>query len=604
MSAPSEAFLSIAVREGFVPAEAVTQFSQSEAGLLTSAGIMTAAQRDIVESLLHPNDVVPGYELLSHLGHGGMGVVYRARQLAFDRVIALKTVLLGAQASQAALARFEQEARSLGRLVHPHLVTAYDFGRHQGRLYLAMEFVDGENASEWLARHVAVPETTAWGIIRQAAAGLAYAASAGVIHRDIKPANLLMTKPPAGFPLPKGLPLVKVADFGLALLAEDVDNRTRLTSDNATVGSPQYMAPEQLAGSRVDHRADIYALGATAYQFLTDRAPFEGLGVMQVFAQKLNADPPAASEFRGDLSPESQALLRDMMHRVPEQRLGDYDTVLQRIDAVLADLSGQTPTAMSALTAVIPKPVATDVLPTVAPPKSYRRLWSILAVNVALGLFLLAASFGPWFGASKPEPGPRDWLPTKWAIPCYNGKSLQGWRILRGTWIPAQDDGEGGRLLSGSDGVIGFPLTRPQGNQRRPLVGYQVLAVGHLHTSDAAELQFGIASTKNENTAQRYVLRMSKAMVQLGIRQADHGPLEKILAEQSIEADSELPHEFRLERHERDWFVMFDGAVLGSVPLPATPLRPEFLLAAEGKGIAWFSDIILEELGPAVSGSH
>lgn len=111
MTAPSDVFLSIAVREGFVPADAATQFGQSDAALLTSMGVLTAAQRDIVDSLMHPKDIVPGYELLSHLGHGGMGVVYRARQLAFDRIVALKTVLLGANASQSALARFEQEAR-------------------------------------------------------------------------------------------------------------------------------------------------------------------------------------------------------------------------------------------------------------------------------------------------------------------------------------------------------------------------------------------------------------------------------------------------------------------------------------------------------------
>ncbi len=596
MAASSEAFLSIAVREGFVPPDAATQFAQSDAGMLTSAGVMTAAQRDIVESLLHPNEIVPGYELLSHLGHGGMGVVYRARQLAFDRVIALKTVLLGAQASQAALSRFEQEARSLGRLVHPHLVTAYDFGRHHGRLYLAMEFVDGENAADWLARHVEVSEATAWGIIRQTAAGLAYAATAGVIHRDIKPANLLLTKPPAGFPLPKGLPLVKVADFGLALLAEDVDNRTRLTSDNATVGSPQYMAPEQLSGSRVDHRADIYALGATAYQFLTDRAPFEGLSVMQVFAQKLNADPPPASEFRDDLSPGSQVLLRDLMHRNPDQRLTDYDTVLQRIDAVLADLSGQTPVGMSAATAVIPKPEVTERLSRPIPPWPARRWW--LPVVAILGVLMLVqtASYLEFYRKTSALPGPRAWQPTEWAVPCYNGRSLQGWRVVSGNWIPGQDDGEGGRTLTGANGAIGYPLLRPEGNSRRPLVGYQIIAVANVHTADAAELQFGLVTAKDLSATPRYVIRLLKDRVQLGPRSVDHGPLSKIVAERAIEADGD--HELRLERHERDWFIVIDDVLLGSIPLSNDLLRPEFLLAAEGHGLVRFSDIILEELAP------
>lgn len=600
MSVPSDAFLSIAVREGFIPVDAATQFAQAGSGMLTTAGMMTAAQRDIVDSLMNPKDIVPGYELLSHLGHGGMGVVYRARQLAFDRVVALKTVLLGAGASQAALARFEQEARSLGRLTHPHLVTAYDFGRHQGRLYLAMEFVDGENTSEWLARHENVPEATVWGIIRQAAAGLAYAASAGVIHRDIKPANLLMTRPPAGFPLPKNLPLVKVADFGLALLAEEIDERTRLTSDGTTVGSPQYMAPEQLAGSRVDHRADIYGLGATAYQLLTDRAPFQGLAVMQVFAQKLNNDPPPASDFRTDLSPASRRLLRDMMHRDPEQRLADYDTVLQRIDTVLAELDGQTPAGMSNVTAVIDKPAASPLVDHVVPATPSRRFYGVIATVVGLLVLLFAASFAPWFNPAIPTPGPRTWQPTEWAVSCYNGKTLQGWRTIKGNWIPGQDDGEGGRLMTGSNGVIGYPLFRLDGKIRRSLTGYQVLSVANVHTADAAELQFGVANTTEMSTASRFVLRLIKGRAQLGTRASHHGPLTTIIAERELDNDAERDHELRLERQERDWYVSVDGSLLGSVPVPNVPVLPEFQLAAEGSGIARFGDIILEELAPAV----
>ncbi len=596
MSHPSEAFLSIAVREGFVTQEAATLFTNTSNGSPIAAGVLTAAQADIVETLLRPTEVIPGYELVSHLGHGGMGVVYRARQLAFDRIVALKTVLLGANASPSALARFEQEAKTIGRLVHPHLVTAYDFGRHQGRLFLAMEFVEGENGDEWLARHVGVSEATAWGVIRQAAAGLAYAASANVIHRDIKPANLLLTKPPPGYPLATGLPLVKVADFGLALLAEDTDSRTRLTNDNTTVGSPQYMAPEQLSGSRVDHRADIYALGATAYHLLTDRAPFEGLGLMQIFAQKLNNDPPPATDFRDHLSPGSVNLLRDLMYRDPEQRLGDYEIVLQRIDALLGEMTGKTPSMMTAVTAEIPRPAPTEIIPeTTLKPSRSRRRWigaSLIAIVAAAVMFGLWQAWQP----STTKPGPRDWKPTEWAIPCYDGKSLQGWRIISGTWIPNQDDGEGGRLLTGSKGAIGFPLLRTVGTSRQPLVGYQVLAVVNVHTADVAEIQFGFAAEKDAVTVPRYVLQLKKERAQLGTRSADDGALDIVLAEAPVASTETGFHELRVERQSRDWFIAVDDRLVGSIPVPNTPQRPEFVLAAEGPGVAWFSDIILEEL--------
>lgn len=601
MNNVSEAFLSIAVREGFVTQETAAQYSPSMVGSPAAAGIMSAAQIDIVETLLNPTEVVPGYELLSHLGHGGMGVVYRARQLAFDRIVALKTVLLGTHASPASLARFEQEAKTIGRLAHPHLVTAYDFGKHQGRLFLAMEFVEGENGDDWLARHVGVSEVIAWGIIRQAAAGLAYAASANVIHRDIKPANLLLAKPPPGYPLAAGLPLVKVADFGLALLSEDADNRTRLTSDNTTVGSPQYMAPEQLSGSRVDLRADIYALGATAYHFLTDRAPFEGLSLMQVFAQKLSTDPPPAARFRDDLSPGSAILLQELMQRDPAQRISDYETVLQRIDALIADLSGQTPNMMSAVTAEIPRVAVPEVAqPTVARGVLSRRGLIVAAGVVVLGV-IATAGYLARTNTAPAGPGPRDWQPTQWGTQCYNGKDLQGWRTVGGTWIPGQNDGEGGQVLAGSKGAVGYPLMRPAAaGKLQPLLGYRIVALADVHTAEAAELQFGLASEKDLTHATRCVVRLMKDRVQLGTRSADEGPLDEVLVEKPVSANDSGFHELRVERHSRDWFIAVDDTLIGSILVPNMPIRPEFLLAAEGKGTAWFSDILLEELAAPV----
>src|SRR5262249_28528733 len=147
-------------------------------------------------------------------------------------------------------------------------------GRHEGRLYFAMELVEGEDVEQRVEQRGPLDEATAWGLARQAASGLAHAAGFGIVHRDVKPANLLLVEPPAGFPLPHGLPLVKIADFGLAFLAEEAETRTRLTATNATVGSPHYMPPEQLEGASVDVRADIYALGATVYHMLAGQPPF------------------------------------------------------------------------------------------------------------------------------------------------------------------------------------------------------------------------------------------------------------------------------------------------------------------------------------------
>ena len=267
-SQPGRDFLSVASALALLSPEQVEKLTAEAASkqslpsqLALQKGLLNVTQIDIVETLLRPTEIIPGYEILGVLGQGGMGVVYRARQLNLKRIVALKTVLVTQMADEAALQRFEQEAQAVARLAHPHIIAAYDFGRHDGRLYFAMELVEGEDVHRLIARRGRLDERTAWGLVRQAAAGLAHAAQQGIVHRDIKPANLLLVEPPAGFPLPAGMPLVKIADFGLARLAAAADEATRLTSAGTAVGSPHYMPPEQLRGEPVDQRADVFALG-------------------------------------------------------------------------------------------------------------------------------------------------------------------------------------------------------------------------------------------------------------------------------------------------------------------------------------------------------
>ncbi|HUQ71370.1 MAG TPA: serine/threonine-protein kinase, partial [Planctomycetaceae bacterium] len=502
MDAADDDFLHAAVRSGLLTRQTADELQRtaadrgvSAAEALVQSGALTAAQLELIDLLRRPNDVAPGYELVSLLGEGGMGVVYRARQKSFDRIVALKLVRIAA-ANPSGLARFEQEARTIGRLVHPHIVTAFDFGQHAGRFYLALELVDGQDAEQYIEQQPPLAEDVVWQLIRQAASGLSYAAEMGVIHRDIKPANLLLVTPPKGFPLPAGVPLVKIADFGLALLQDSVDDRTRLTMEHTTVGSPLYMAPEQLSGSRVDLRADIYALGATAYHLLTGQPPFAGLTLAQTYAQKLHGEPTPTAQLRPTLSTETIVLVEALMRRDPDQRVANYGAVMAAIDAVVRPASGVISQSQRET-----KPAMDAARPTVRPQPSRWR-WLIIALSFLW--LVIAGGLGAYLVLSPttPAPGPRNWQPTGWGVNCFNGRDLDGWQIVSGNWLPGQEDDEGGHVLAGS-GAIAYPLFKVVDGKPQPLTGFRLLALVTLQTASAAELQFGLSANGSAANAER-----------------------------------------------------------------------------------------------------
>ncbi len=205
----------------------------------------------------------PQLEILDLIGQGGMGAVYKARQRGLDRLVALKILAPETSGDPAFAERFSREARALARLNHPNIVNVYDSGQAGGYYFLLMEYVDGVNLRQTLeAKTLAAEEALA--IVPQICEALQFAHNAGVVHRDIKPENVLLDK--AGN--------VKVADFGLAKLAGQAGDDFALTATHQVMGTPRYMAPEQIEGSRgVDHRADIYSLGVVFYELLTGELP-------------------------------------------------------------------------------------------------------------------------------------------------------------------------------------------------------------------------------------------------------------------------------------------------------------------------------------------
>lgn len=219
----------------------------------------------------------PQYELLSLLGKGGMGVVYKARQTALDRLVAIKILPPEVSDNPAFAARFAREAKAMARLSHPHIVAVHDFGQVDGLFYFVMEFVDGLNLRQAL-RAGEIHPTEALAIVPQICEALQFAHDEGVVHRDIKPENILIDK--------RGR--VKVADFGLAkLLGQDTSGRD-LTAAQEVMGTLRYMAPEQMESSKaVDHRADIFSLGVVFYELLTGELP---LGRITPPSKKVHVD--------------------------------------------------------------------------------------------------------------------------------------------------------------------------------------------------------------------------------------------------------------------------------------------------------------------------
>jgi predicted Ser/Thr protein kinase len=206
---------------------------------------------------------LPQFEILEMLGRGGMGVVYKARQIQLDRTVALKILPPADATSPGFVERFRREAQSLAKLSHSNIVSIHDFGETNGLFYFVMEFVDGLNLRQMIQAHRMKP-AEALGIVPRICDALQFAHEEGIVHRDIKPENILIDK--------RGR--VKVADFGLAKLLGREETDPRLTVSGALLGTPRYMAPEQMEKPEtVDHRADIYSLGVVFYELLTGELP-------------------------------------------------------------------------------------------------------------------------------------------------------------------------------------------------------------------------------------------------------------------------------------------------------------------------------------------
>jgi len=282
------------------------------------------------------------YRVDSLLGEGGLGRVYRARHLKLDRPVALKVLLEELRELTNVRQRFEREAKTLSALNHPHIVTITDFGveKRDGEEipYLVMELIDGQELEAVLQEEGRLEPKRAFDIARQLLKSLAYAHAQGIVHRDLKPGNILLRA------LPDGSEHVEVLDFGLAKFFEDgakSEPGTKLTRVGTIVGTPAYMAPEQVEGASCDARTDIYSATLVLYEMLTGRMAFEGDDASTLLRHHLVTPPPTlrASMPGAQANPELEALIQRGLAKAPADRFTDGSEMLAALDAVASERS-------------------------------------------------------------------------------------------------------------------------------------------------------------------------------------------------------------------------------------------------------------------------
>lgn len=259
------------------------------------------------------------YEIISEIGRGAMGAVYKARDPLIDRLVALKTITGGPSAQSNLLDRFYQEARSAGALQHPNIVTIYELGHEKNTPFIAMEYLEGESLDRIIDQHPVLPLSVKLGYIVRVCDALAYAHQHNVVHRDVKPANIMVTK--------EGV--VKVVDFGIARLTD-----MSMTQPNMMIGSRAYMSPQLYKGERADARSDIWAVGVSLYELLAYRRPFIGDSEAELMFHIIYEKPEDLMSLSPECTEELVPIVGKMLEKKSEDRYQSMEDLLHAIEPI------------------------------------------------------------------------------------------------------------------------------------------------------------------------------------------------------------------------------------------------------------------------------
>ncbi|HYM26463.1 MAG TPA: protein kinase [Vicinamibacterales bacterium] len=282
-------------------------------------------------------DHIARFEILKQIGEGGMGAVFQARDPGINRIVAIKLMRAGFDSNEMR-ERFMQEARSAGNLQNPNIVTIFELGEHEGAPFIVMEFVVGEAMSDLIRRRAPLRLVRKLELMESLCSGLGYAHRSGIIHRDIKPANLMINNDG----------ILKILDFGIAKVLDYGTGRggAGLTRTGTFIGTPNYMAPEQLIGEPMDHRADIFAVGAVFYELLACQRAFPGASI-EAIGQVLHREPEPLSSVCEGLDPQIEAIVARALEKSADRRYQDLSDMRRDIARIRRDISRDNPETLT-----------------------------------------------------------------------------------------------------------------------------------------------------------------------------------------------------------------------------------------------------------------
>jgi serine/threonine-protein kinase len=274
---------------------------------------------------LHAGKRLGGYQLITRIGLGGMSEVYLATQLSLGRQVALKLLSPELTKDHAFVEKFEREARAAGKFNHPNVVQVHEVGHANGIYYYSMEYLEGGSVQEMISKGRKLPPVRATEIILQAARALEYAERAGIVHCDVKPDNLMLTA--SGD--------VRLADLGIA---KSLNAKGKAEQSEGVFGSPNYMSPEQARGFPLDHRSDLFSLGATFYRMLLGKAPFTGRNAKMIMERVVFEEPTPPHQLDNTLPPPLYPILAKLMRKKPAERYQNAAGLIKDLEAAMQQI--------------------------------------------------------------------------------------------------------------------------------------------------------------------------------------------------------------------------------------------------------------------------